>query len=312
MGKKLRKNINLFLSLLIIVVLLPLLATLFFQQMQLNSLIGGILSAAGTGTEALGEGGRGRQAEEQVVGILAKEISANQNREAILAQCVIARTSLYDAWRTGNAEPEGLSIEEMQKLWGEDFQKIYQSMEECAAITQGEVLTWNGSCIYAAYHALSAGKTRNMSELYEEADMPYLTETLCKEDTAADGYLAVLYWGKNEFLSLCAERFPDSAPQDVSQIEIAGRDSAGYVTEVRVGGVSYTGEDFRSRFELNSSCFALTDLGEQVRIVTKGLGHGFGLSQNTAELMAADGKSYKEILQYFYPGAKIEAAENSN
>ena len=59
----------------------------------------------------------------------------------------------------------------------------------------------------------------------------------------------------------------------------------------------------------NSACFTITQLGENVRIVTRGLGHGYGLSQNEARAMAQEGTSYEEILQYFFPGTTLVTAD---
>ena len=42
----------------------------------------------------------------------------------------------------------------------------------------------------------------------------------------------------------------------------------------------------------------------------KGYGHGVGLCQWSALQMARDGKSYKEILSYFYPGTVIKIYED--
>ena len=36
-----------------------------------------------------------------------------------------------------------------------------------------------------------------------------------------------------------------------------------------------------------------------------GFGHGVGMSQNGAQGMAKDGKSYQEILKFFYKGAEV-------
>ena len=63
---------------------------------------------------------------------------------------------------------------------------------------------------------------------------------------------------------------------------------------------------FRSCFGLNSSCFYLKEVEGQVRIVTKGLGHGLGLSQYGANELAKEGKSYQEILKYYYQEISIE------
>lgn len=351
MRKNFRKKIDFLLSIVIIAILLPLFITIICQRMQLEEVIYGEMQAsagavedgtepeeemasaeeeaaddASTEEEDIGgvteeEGDTGtlptevadtEAIEAQVVGIVAKEISANADRQAILAQCVIARTNLYDAREKNTAEPEALDIEEMQELWGGDFEELYQEMQECVALTQNQVLVWNGDYIFAAYHALSAGRTRNITEIYEDADMPYLTEKLCREDATAEGYLAVNYWPEADFLEECRSLFPETSLEAFSDIEILSRDETGYVEEIKVGSETYQGEEFRSRWGLNSACFTVTETDGQVRIVTKGLGHGFGLSQNMAGCMAREGSTYEEILAYFYPGTEIKEASELN
>jgi stage II sporulation protein D len=39
--------------------------------------------------------------------------------------------------------------------------------------------------------------------------------------------------------------------------------------------------------------------------VTKGLGHGVGMSQYGANEMAASGKTYEEILKHYYTGIEL-------
>lgn len=249
-----------------------------------------------------------KEIEQQVLAVVANEISMDASKEAILAQCVIARTNLYDAKTRGIAEPQQMDVDEMRKLWGEDFEELYGQLEKYVAETKEQVLSWNGSYIYAAYHAISAGWTRDMTELYADAKMPYLSAQSCSADVTAEEYLSVFYKEQADFLQKCAESFPENPPQSVADIVVKSRDQAGYVREVAVAGTVYTGEEFRSRLGLNSACFTVTELDDNVRIVTKGLGHGVGLSQYTAECMALEGKNYEEILQYFYPGTVILSA----
>lgn len=49
-----------------------------------------------------------------------------------------------------------------------------------------------------------------------------------------------------------------------------------------------------------------------IRITTKGLGHGVGMSQYGAERMAESGKPYDEILQYYFKNVTIEINEKQN
>lgn len=322
MGKRIRKKIDMILTLIIVVILLPLFITIIGQRMQLEEIIYGELQAGDTvwGTEVSDTEEVTQEmidsevteqdlsaVEERIPGIVAKEISMDAPEAAILAQCVIARTNLYDARAHQTEEPEALSIEEMRSLWGEQFEEIYAHLQEYIERTANEVLMYENTYAFAAYHALSAGKTRDMSTLYNEAKMPYLTEVDCEEDAVAEGYLAVSYWEQEEFVAACVEKFPESGITSCEEITIESRDSAGYVNQMRVGNIVCTGEEFRNAFGLNSACLTVTDLGDgQVRIVTKGRGHGFGLSQNTAMEMAEEGKSYQEILTYFFPGTELK------
>ena len=132
--------------------------------------------------------------------------------------------------------------------------------------------------------------TRNMKELYPDSDMPYLSGVACYEDAQAPDYLSVLYLDQ--------------------EITIEEKDSAGYVTKAQMNGKSYTGEELRGELGLKSANFNVTELEPgKIRIVTKGHGHGFGLSQYTAQKMAEKGEDYRKILQYFFPGAEVKSVE---
>ena len=70
------------------------------------------------------------------------------------------------------------------------------------------------------------------------------------------------------------------------------------------------GEEFRSTYHLISSSFELEDFDGNTKVTTRGIGHGLGMSQYTAEKMAEDGKTYQEILNYFFEGTSFgEVAE---
>lgn len=295
MRKRRGKKGNRGFSVLTVLILLPLLVTIVMQNMQLKQLMAGVGHAKEDS----------EMPEETLIGIVAKEINVTVDEEVLKAQCVIARTNFLDAKKKGTKEPEAMSIEEMQEIFGEDFFKIYGKLESCVNSTAGEVLTWQGDYIYAAYHAVSNGNTRSMGELYEDVHMPYLSCLECHEDTTAEGYLAVCYWKSEEFLQKIKEAFPEAKAEDMSQIQVAQRDTAEYVLKVQVGETECSGEKFRRAFGLNSSCFTITDTGENIRVVTRGIGHGFGLSQHMAAVLSEEGKDYREILAYFFPEAEL-------
>jgi len=294
-GKKqrLEEKINFFLCIVLIVVVLPVFITTFLGKLEIEDLL---FSSSETGLS---------EVESKLPQIVAKQISIQAAEEVIKAQSVIARTQLMTAMEKGGMEPASFSTTDLQELWGEQFDDYYQKLQRLIQETAGEVMRYQGDYIYAAYHQGSAGNTRTMSEYYEKSGMPYLVGTACHEDTTSEGYLNVFFWTKEEFLTLCKTVFPEEMVNSGEDIQILKRDSAGYVLEVQVGQTICEGEKFRKKLGLPSACFEITLIDEDVRVVTLGQGHGFGLSQHKAGELAKEGKNYQEILQYFYKGVSI-------
>ena len=56
---------------------------------------------------------------------------------------------------------------------------------------------------------------------------------------------------------------------------------------------------------LRSTDFSI-DVNDDITITTKGYGHGVGLSQYGANLMAKEGYNYKQILTHYYTGVEIQ------
>ena len=83
---------------------------------------------------------------------------------------------------------------------------------------------------------------------------------------------------------------------------------SGYVQDVCMQEVCVSGRSIREAFGLRSSSFEIVRDGKDVVITTKGSGHGIGMSQYGAQGMAQEGKSYREILQYYYQGVEIQKA----
>lgn len=231
-----------------------------------------------------------------VMRILPGEMPVTYELEALKAQAVIVRSNL--AWRM---EAEGIGPEqineerlkswempcympeELEEFWGNElFEEYYGKISQSVRETSGKVLTYQGKYVDLPYHAVSAGQTRDGTLLGDA--YPYLKAVECPGDLEAEGYLGLV------------RLEPESVP------EIAEVDASGYVTEVRLGGKSMAGEEFRRMEDLNSSCFTLQETEGGWIAATKGVGHGFGLSMYQAHTQAFQGKTFLEILRYFYEG----------
>lgn len=233
----------------------------------------------------------------QLVGILANQITITAPEEAIRAQAVIARTEYLKAIEDKEEIPGAKSIEELHEIWREqDYNKNYAYLKKCVLGTRGEVLRCEDHLMDAAYHALSNGATRQMEGQAGVTSVP------CPEDLNSQDYLSVSYWERSEI----EEKVLQAGRQaQGDQIQVTLRDPQDYVQKVKMFDQEFTGEEVRDMLHIPSSCFYMDERKGKIRIVSKGIGHGIGLSQYTAEQMAREGKDHRKILNYFFPEAEI-------
>ena len=303
-----KEKVKTFFSVCVLIAAVPYIVTLLFQGSETSPTEKSIEKIKReNGAEQTVE--NQMEIEEYVKGVTAKQISMESQMETLKAQTVIARTMVVKAKEAGEELPQSMDTEELMELWGQKgFEQKYQVLEEAAAATKGEILVWQESPAEAAYHAVSAGKTRNGQSALGREDIPFLEAVESQQDISSPDYLRVVFLEKTELAEKLQKADnalalnPDEIPES---IQIAARDDSGYVTQVQIGAVSLSGEVFRQYLELNSACFYIKEVEGQVRILTKGLGHGLGLSQYGANEMAKEGKDYKEILNYYYQGLQL-------
>ena len=89
-------------------------------------------------------------------------------------------------------------------------------------------------------------------------------------------------------------------------IEILTRSEAGGVKEIRFGGQTVKGTEFRISFGLSSTNFEYSIDGNNIVFKCKGYGHGVGMSQWGANVMGKNGAKYDEILKHYYTGIDIK------
>lgn len=229
------------------------------------------------------------------IGILAREIPASYEAEALKAQAIMVRTKIYKAMQEKGSNTEFTeefwTQADMEEAWGiAKYANYYSKLERAWQETQGQILMYKEKLIYTPFFSLSNGSTRDGEEVLGE-ECPYLKIKDCPLDIEATEQLQTMTL--------------DQESEKVA-IEVLALDTAGYVLKVRVGEEEVNGEEFRRNYNLASSCFSVQEYEGKIRITTRGVGHGIGLSQNTANKMAESGKTAAEILEYFYEGCEIK------
>ena len=79
----------------------------------------------------------------------------------------------------------------------------------------------------------------------------------------------------------------------------------GGVDTMVIGGKTFSGRELRGLLGLKSTCFTMELTEKEAIFTVRGYGHRVGLSQEGAEAMALEGKDYREILQWYYPGTEL-------
>ncbi len=243
--------------------------------------------------------------------MLCQQIDWNYEEETLKAQAVLARSSLYLCVKNGeisNKMWKSLMEDYQQNKHRDSYQKAYARMEEAVYATRGQILLYENKICEGAFHKVSAGYTRDGVEILKNVSYRYLSGVKSGKDIYAEEYLHGHYFSEEALRVRLLEHYPElvwSEEPIFEQIEIVKRDAADYVTRVRLGDRLVSGEELRVSLELASANFTVQRTEGKIRFLCKGLGHGLGMSQFGANELAKDGSTYKEILGYYFPLAKV-------
>ncbi|MBC7959097.1 MAG: stage II sporulation protein D [Vallitaleaceae bacterium] len=251
--------------------------------------------------------------EQYLIGVVAAEMPAQFEGEALKAQAIAART--YTMKRVSDNEnivfksniQSYYSRSELEVLWGvNDFALNYPKIQRAVEDTKAQVLVYEDELIDAVFHSSSIGTTRSALQVWGQ-EIPYLQQAQSLQDINAPTY-SHQYSFDYEEVKKKALKSDDQIilTQELSSdLQIIERDTEGYVLQVQLGNKIYTGEAFRKIFGLASSNFSILFKDDTVDIVCKGYGHGVGLSQYGAQAMAQGGATCEEILTHYYFNVKL-------
>ncbi len=207
-------------------------------------------------------------------------------------------------------EDSGLEyLDEAQRYtyWGTEWESIEEKFSKAVQETEGIVLAWKGEAVSPPFFRLSAGKTRDAAQIWGAEAIPWCKSVDCSHDIEAADFLQEKRLSWTDFLKTLGDAGME-LPRGETRMRLT-RDSAGYVTAVEGGAAWMAGERFRQLFALPSACFALEEENGEVIIRTKGVGHGLGFDQYGADLLAAEGADYMQLLDIFFEGLTLEKME---
>lgn len=266
--------------------------------------------------------------ESYVKGVLASEMpigKGRENFESLKALAICARTY---------ASRKIIENKSGYDIYSDVRDQVYkgdngiQIISDAVDQTKGMILTFNSEAAIIYYHSTCGGRTEDSENVFTQYPVPYLKSIV-------DGYpksncsISPRYkWdefisGKEIINRLSNAKLISNQNYVLYDVEIISRFESGRVNELRFylndsfgleSEKSVYGNEIRSVIRnsdnsgiLRSTLFDINFEKEKGLTLTgKGFGHGVGLCQYGAIYQSRIGKTYEEIINFYYPGTKIK------
>ncbi len=251
--------------------------------------------------------------------VVAAEMPASFEEEALKAQAAAARTYTVRRMEAETANhPQAdvcanigccqayITPREAMQNWGEKGEEYAGRIRAAVTGTDGMGALYGGEPIQAVFFSSAAGRTVDAAEVWG-TETPYLTGVESPEGEEVPGYHTTAEIPLEEARRAILEAAPqaDLSGPPGEWFKAVAYNSAGGVESVEVGGVRMSGAALRGLFDLRSVNFTLAADERAVTFSVTGYGHGVGMSQYGANRLAQEGKSWEEILKWYYSGVTV-------
>lgn len=253
-----------------------------------------------------------------LTGVVAAEMPASFQLEALKAQATAARTFTLKQIRSGKHDgaicadsaccQAYLDEADRQARFGDEAGQLEEKIRTAVEQTDGMVITYDSALIDAVYFSCSGGRTEDAAEVWGNV-RPYLVSVQSPGEEEAPHDTDQTAVALDDFCRTLQEAAPDidlsGNPMQWfgSQTETPG----GGVDTMQIGGQSFTGTQLRQLFSLRSTMFTVSVTSDAIVFETHGYGHRVGMSQYGANAMAEGGADFQEILTHYYTGTEIKA-----
>lgn len=251
--------------------------------------------------------------------VVAAEMPASFEPEALKAQAATART--YTLWKMRGdvaSHPDAdlctqitccqayITPESAAANWGDSAAKYTQKITDAVQGTDGQAILYGGAPIDAVFFSSAAGRTEDAVAVWGNA-VPYLASVESPEGEEVPNYRTTSTIPAEEFKAKLLEQYPhaDLTGDPAGWFGAVTPTASGGVDTIVVGGVAVRGTAMRALFSLRSASFSVKADAQNVAFSVTGYGHGVGMSQYGANALAREGKTYDEILKWYYTGVTI-------
>ena len=213
-----------------------------------------------------------------LTGVVLAEMPTDFASEALKAQAVAARTYTLHKMAQGAIarHPDAdacdditcckayETAEDAAAGWGAGALYYEEKLARAVAETDGEVIVYDGEPVLAVFFSSAAGHTQGAGEVWQ-TDLPYLQSVDSPEDDSlVPNYYSVVTFTAQEFRDRFLAVYPAAKLNGDagSFLTDITRNDAGFVSTLRVGGVTVRGNELRTILGLRSPSFTVEVSGD--------------------------------------------------
>ena len=279
--------------------------------------------------------------EDYLCSVISSEMNANSPMELLKAHAVISRSWAMRAMQKPNHEGFDVCADDHCQRY-EGLRRMNERAVEAVRATKGQVLLYNDEICDCRYYKCCGGKTEIWRTCWEDIDVPYIQSVQCDWCNLTSHSKAVSHLTSilNDYdqetkdfrdwkVTYTAEELSEIVRTksgidfgEIMDLIPLHRGASGRIDSLRIVGTKRTetiGKELKIRLWLSKSCLYSSwfevqklpmtndksQMSNQFTLIGHGWGHGAGLCQIGAAVMASEGKPYEEILQYYYRGAQL-------
>lgn len=267
--------------------------------------------------------------EAYVKGVVAAEMPANFHIEALKAQALCARTYIMERMKKKDFKDMSrwgvlakkaivtdsighqvyLTDEDLRSKWGDVYSQKMNHIQEAVNATKGQIITYQGNPIYAAFFSTSNGRTENSEDYFNEK-YPYLRSVTSYWDKQSPEYVKEKVFSIPQMIRKVEAQTGKNVALTTATggplLRVLKRTEGNRIARIQIGDKIFSGRTIRTALNLSSSDFTIQTTKKTITFVSRGYGHGVGMSQWGANLMAQSGKTAQDIIFHYYQGVQID------
>ena len=268
--------------------------------------------------------------EDYLCSVISSEMNADSPMELLKAHAVISRSWAIRAMQKPNHEGFDVCADDHCQRY-EGLRRMNERAVEAVRATAGQVLMYGDEICDCRYHKCCGGRTEVWRTCWEDIDVPYIRSVECDrcKNPSPEVLRLVLNdydqetkdfrdWQVTYTVEEMSEIIRSKSGIDFGEIldlVPLKRGASGRIYELKIVGTKHTetiGKELKIRLWLSRTClysswFEIKKEPSSFVLTGHGWGHGAGLCQIGAAVMASEGKTYEEILGYYYADSRLSA-----